>query len=63
MWVQIFFFFKESNTLIQQVRIKLIKSDVKYNYNVIKISISNAFHSFERSIHQRILKNVSSFPC
>jgi len=49
------------NTFIQQGQIQLIKSvstkDCCYN-----ISISNKLCSFELSIHQRILKNVSWFP-
>ncbi len=46
-------FLKEINTFIQQAWIKLIKSDSKDIYNVTK---DLYFCSFERSIHQRILK-------
>lgn len=46
------FFFKEMNTIIQQVCIKLIKSDK--DFNNVKLSFSNNCCSFEISITQII---------
>ncbi len=50
-------FLKEITTFIQQGHIKLIGSDSKGIYNVIKISTSNKCCSFVLSVDQRILKN------
>jgi len=54
------YFLKQFNICIQQGGIQLIKSDIKYIYNVIYykdlLYISNKYCSFELS------KNVSRFP-